>query len=77
MNYAALVSALGADLGFSQREFRQFMFPVFLAGMQPGFTEWSERPEGSLYPIPCTDVSYEGVPKRPWRSQKTQNHSDR
>ena len=67
MNYAAVVSALGADVGFSQREFYLFMFPVFLAGMQPCFIEASERPEGALYRISCADILYEGRPQRSWQ----------
>ena len=68
MNYAALVAALGADLGFSQREFQLFMFPVFLAGMQPCVIEANERAEGTLFPMRCADVLYEGVPARPWQT---------
>ena len=66
MNYAALVAALGADIGLTQREFSLFMFPVFLAGMQPCFIEASERPEGTLYRISCADIAYEGQAQRCW-----------
>ncbi|MBI5890561.1 MAG: citryl-CoA lyase [Nitrosomonadales bacterium] len=66
MNYAALVAALGADIGLTQRESCLFVFPVFLAGMPPGFIEASDRPEGTLYPIPCTDILYEGESERAW-----------
>lgn len=67
MNYAALVVALGLDLGLSGQELYLFMFPVFLAGMPPCVTEASTRPEGSLFSLACTDVRYEGVPQRSWR----------
>ncbi len=67
MNYAALVAALGADIGLTQQEFSLFMFPVFLAGMQPCFIEASERPEGMLYRISCADIAYEGRAQRAWR----------
>ncbi|OWW22706.1 citryl-CoA lyase [Noviherbaspirillum denitrificans] len=66
MNYAAIVAALGADLGLSRQEFYLFMFPVFLAGMQPCYIEATERKEGTLYPSRCTDILYDGPPKRPW-----------
>ncbi|MBI3902615.1 MAG: citryl-CoA lyase [Nitrosomonadales bacterium] len=69
MNYAALVAALGADIGLAPREFYLFMFPVFLAGMPPGFIEASDRPEGTLYPVSCTDILYEGQPRRTWSCQ--------
>jgi citrate synthase len=66
MNYAAVAAALGADLGLSSREYYLFMFPAFLAGMQPCFIEASDRTEGTLYPVPCTEILYEGESKRPW-----------
>jgi len=68
MNYAALVAALGADLGLSEQELRLLMFPVFLAGMPPGVVEASERPEGTLYPLSCSDIAYEGNARRAWRA---------
>lgn len=66
MNYAALVAALGADLGLAAREFHLYMFPVFLAGMQPCVVEANERPEGTLFPLKCADILYEGVQERTW-----------
>ncbi|HEX8963742.1 MAG TPA: hypothetical protein VF801_12135, partial [Rhodocyclaceae bacterium] len=69
MNYGGLVSAFGADLGLSPREFYLFMFPSFLAGMQPCFIEAAQRPEGVLFPISYDRVRYEGIGKRRWESQ--------
>jgi hypothetical protein len=66
MNYVAFVAALVADIGFSPSEYYLFAFPCFLAGMPPGYIEASSRPEGTLYPIPCTDILYEGESKRNW-----------
>lgn len=66
MNYAGLVAALIADVGFSPREYYLFLFPAFLAGMQPCYIEASDRPEGTLYPIPCADIVYEGESQRAW-----------
>lgn len=67
MNYAALVAALGADLGFSAREFYMFVFPAFLAGMAPCFIEASERPPGLVFPVAQADIQYEGVQPRAWK----------
>ncbi|MDO8932400.1 MAG: hypothetical protein Q7U97_08410 [Rhodocyclaceae bacterium] len=66
MNYGGLVSAFGADLGFSPSEFYLFMFPSFLAGMQPCFIEAAERPEGATFPVPCANILYDGAPQRAW-----------
>ncbi|HUG21883.1 hypothetical protein [Piscinibacter sp.] len=68
MNYAALTAALAADLGFSVTEFHHFQVPTFLAGMTPCFIEASERPAGTLFPLSCAHVSYEGPAKRRWRA---------
>lgn len=66
MNYAGLVAGLIADIGFSPQEFYLFMFPAFLAGMPPVYIEAAERPEGTLYPVPCGKIRYEGQSSRPW-----------
>lgn len=66
MNYAALSAALTADLGFTPREHYYFGFPAFLAGMQPCFIEAADRPAGSLFPLSCQHIAYEGPPKRTW-----------
>jgi hypothetical protein len=67
INYGGLAAALAADLGLSPKEYYLFVFPAFLAGMQPCFIEASERPEGALYRIACADIAYEGRPQRCWR----------
>ena len=66
MNYAGVVSPLVADLGFKPREFYLFLFPSFLGGMTPCFIEASDRPEGTLYPLACSDILYDGKPQRTW-----------
>jgi hypothetical protein len=66
MNGAALWAGLAADMGLSPREYYQFVFPSFLAGMQPCFIEASERPEGTLLPLTCSHIRYEGQAKRSW-----------
>ncbi len=76
MNYAALIAALGADIGLTTREFSLLMFPMFLAGMPPGYVEASGRPEGTLYPIACSDILYEGEPRRTWpKPEKSANRA--
>ncbi|HEY6898232.1 MAG TPA: hypothetical protein VI279_13300 [Rhodocyclaceae bacterium] len=67
INYGAIVSAFGADLGFTPQEFYLFMFPSFLAGMTPCYIEGTERPEGSSFPLSCVNICYEGPPRRSWR----------
>lgn len=66
MNYAGMAAALLADIGLSPQEYYLYLFPAFLAGMPPGYIEAAERPEGTLYPVPCSQVRYEGQSPRPW-----------
>lgn len=66
MNYAALMSALCADLGFSPTEMHHFQVPVFLAGMSPCFIEAAERPAGTVFPMSCAHIAYEGPAARRW-----------
>ena len=66
MNYGAIAAALCADLGLSPREYYLFVFPAFLAGMPPCYIESAQRPEGTLFPLSCAHIRYEGVPKRQW-----------
>lgn len=67
MNYGALAAALGADVGLTPQEYYLFMFPAFLAGMPPCWLEASKKPEGTLFPVPCEAIAYEGVEQRAWR----------
>ncbi len=66
MNYAGMCAALGADLGLSRREFHLFRVPMFIAGMSPCWLEAAEKPEGTLFPVPCDAIAYEGVAHRDW-----------
>jgi len=68
MNYAALMAALAADLGMSPVELHHFQVPVFLAGMSPCFIEAAQRPAGTVFPLSCAHIAYEGPAKRQWRS---------
>ena len=66
MNYGAIAAALCADMGFMTREYYMFGFPVFLAGMPPCYIESAQRPEGTLFPLSCAHILYEGPAKRQW-----------
>jgi citrate synthase len=68
MNYAALMAALAADIGFSARDLHHFQVPVFMAGMTPCFIEASERSPGTVFPLSCAQITYEGQHKRQWRA---------
>jgi citrate synthase len=65
MNFAAPTAAVAADLGFSPDEFHAFVGPVFIAGIIPCYQEAVEKPMGTLFPLPCSRLIYEGkAPRR-------------
>ena len=70
MNYAALTAGLAADLGLSVREFHLFQLPMLLAGMTPCYLEAADRPAGTLFPLSCEHIAYEGAAPRRWAAQK-------
>lgn len=67
MNYAAALAGLCADMGLSAKEVQMFVYPMFLAGMLPCYTESAELPANSLFKMDCQDISYQGVAKRSWK----------
>lgn len=66
MNYAAVAAALALDMGLSPREHYLYMFPAFLAGMPPCYSEAVGRPELATFPVRCSALHYEGPPNRKW-----------
>lgn len=72
MNYAALMSALCADLGFSPTEMHHFQVPVFMAGMSPCFIEAADRAPGATFPMACAHIAYDGPAPRRWPAAPTQ-----
>lgn len=66
MNAGALVSAFGADFGFTPQAWSAFLFPGFLAGMQPVYLEALERPVGAMFAARVDQVDYTGPAARSW-----------
>jgi hypothetical protein len=67
MNYGALAAALTADMGLSPREHYFYVHAAFLAGIPPCYIDASQRPAGTLLPLPVGGVAYQGAAKRPWK----------
>ena len=70
MNYGILAAALCADLGFSDLEYYQFMFPAFLAGMPPCYSEALNKPEAASFVLRCDQIAYEGHGARVWPNRR-------
>jgi hypothetical protein len=66
MNVAAVHAGLAADVGLTCQEYQLFMSPCFIAGMVPCYQDVRDRPEGSFFPVRCTNIVYEGPGKRKW-----------
>jgi citrate synthase len=67
LNYAGATAAVAADLGFTSRQYQLYNIFKTMGGMPPCIVEAAGRPEGSLMPISCAQVAYEGPSSRKWR----------
>lgn len=66
MNVAAVHAGLAADIGLSCQEYQVFLTPGFVTGMAPCYLDARDRPEGSFFPVRCTNIVYDGPAKRSW-----------
>ncbi|QID16478.1 citryl-CoA lyase [Nitrogeniibacter mangrovi] len=66
MNYAAIVSALCLDLGLTRDEYACFTTTIFLGGMPPVWKAARQDVAGGLFPIPTSQVHYDGHEPRSW-----------
>ncbi len=66
MNIASLLAALAADQGLSYREYYQFMVLSFSAGLLPCYVDALNKPEGTLFPLDCNRIDYQGSAQRSW-----------
>jgi hypothetical protein len=67
MNYGALVTAFGADLGLSStRVLLLSLFRRLLQACSRCTSEAADKPEGTLFPTACSAIQYQGPPPRDW-----------
>ena len=66
MNIAALCAALAADQGLSIRQFYYYSLFSFTIGMLMCHIDSSAKPEGTLFPIRCDRLHYQGSGQRQW-----------
>ncbi len=69
MNVAAVHAGLAADVGLTCQEYQLFLSPGFVTGMAPCYQDARDRPEGSFFPVRCSNVVYHGPAKRAWGDQ--------
>ena len=66
MNIAAMDAALAADQGLDRRQFYNFMSLCFCIGFQTCFIDAFSKEPGTLFPLKCNKIQYEGIKKRKW-----------
>ena len=66
MNIAALTAALVADQGLSVDEYKRGASLTFAAGLILCEFDAAHHPEGSLFPLRCERIRYQGPPARTW-----------
>jgi citrate synthase len=66
MNIAGLAAAIGADIGFSAREYYLWLVNGYNAGIVACYGDASSKEEGKLFPLRCERIVYSGVPARAW-----------
>ncbi len=66
MTVAALNAALCADMELTSEEFVACSIPAYSSGMIPCYLDALEQPEGTLFPLRCSRIDYQGKPPRSW-----------
>lgn len=66
MNAGGLIAAIGADLGLSAYEFYLWLVNGFNAGTTACYLDALNKQEGTLFPLRCERIYYQGMPKRKW-----------
>ncbi|AHI29530.1 citrate synthase family protein [Marinobacter similis] len=66
MNVAAVHASLAADIGLNCQDYQTFATPAFVTGIAPCYQDARDQPEGSFFPVRCTNIVYNGPAKRKW-----------
>lgn len=66
MNVAGLAAALCTDQGLTAQEFFAFLIPAYIGGITPCYLDALNHPEGSLFPLRCSRIDYQGKSRRSW-----------
>ena len=61
-----VVAGLAADQGMSNREFYFYLTSCYIAGIITSYIDSAEKHEGSVFPLRCDRIEYEGVEVSRW-----------
>ena len=65
MNICGYRCAFLLDQGFTQIEIYRLLSPIVHAGVLACYTEASDSPPESFFPLQCNDIDYQGKNSRP------------
>lgn len=66
MNITGLAAAIGADMGFTVRDYYLYTINGFNAGITACYKDAADKKEGALFPLRCERVNYSGTSQRLW-----------
>lgn len=66
LNVGGVIAAFCADEGFTPTQINYILVSCFNIGSLACFIDSLEKPEGTLFPLRCERISYEGAPIRTW-----------
>lgn len=66
MNIAGLAAAIGADIGFTAREYYLWLVNGYNAGFVACYADATTKQKGALFPLRCDRIKYEGISNRQW-----------
>lgn len=66
INITGLAAAVGADVGFSAKEYYTWTVVGFAGGITACYLDSLNHEQGSLFPLSCDRVCYEGERERSW-----------
>lgn len=67
MNITGLAAAVGADMGFSVKEYYLWLVNGFNAGITACYADALGKEEGALFPLRCERIAYQGIANREWK----------
>lgn len=66
MNITGLAAAVGADIGLSVKEYYLWQINGFNAGIVACYADATTKQKGTLFPLRCDRIKYEGIRNRQW-----------
>ncbi len=70
LNIGGLTAALCADQGLSELEYYCLTSVIYSAGIMACYFDASHKPVGTLFPLRCERIEYQGKNSRKWENSK-------